>query len=260
MKTRVLTALLIIAVVLYPVAAGGVAFQILELCVIGASSYEWLHSLGGYRKWGLWVTLGVWGWIIGLPWMFAWNPAALYAYIAIGAIAVWSLPVFVSSFDEHDCFCTLSFMGLIGLAYFALAMVATAGQPYLWTLIIATYGSDTGAYFFGRFLGKHKMIPRISPKKTWEGFFGGWLTGFVLAYGASLLYTGLVDPALNLWICVLAPVFAELGDLCFSAFKRSQGIKDFSSLLPGHGGVLDRIDSLLMNFILFGILFTLLMV
>lgn len=121
-------------------------------------------------------------------------------------------------------------------------------------VILSAIMTDTGAYFVGVFFGKTKMNERISPKKTWEGFFGGIIVSFLVcsAVGLALAFSG--HPILdvfgpNRWYNVLilsflTPFFATLGDFVFSAIKRYWGIKDYGKLIPGHGGVLDRLDSI----------------
>ena len=103
------------------------------------------------------------------------------------------------------------------------------------------------------------MNPRISPKKSWEGFAGGIVFGFVLSFVVSFSYVSNLNPVLNTFLCLVCPATAELGDLCFSAIKRHFAVKDFSNLLPGHGGVLDRVDSLLLNIMVFSVLYTIIL-
>ena len=116
--------------------------------------------------------------------------------------------------------------------------------------------NDAFAYFVGVFFGKHKMNPRISPKKTWEGFFGGVFLGgaFCAAFAFIMAATGhpLLEGFLDIphWYHIVAlsfmmPLVSTLGDLVFSSIKRHYEIKDFSNLIPGHGGILDRLDSIL---------------
>lgn len=131
------------------------------------------------------------------------------------------------------------------LATFAVVLTAAEGGE-LWTLafIAVAVAADTGAYAFGLMLGKHKMAPIISPKKTWEGFAGGAGVSLVAGVLLSTLMLG------NTWWFGLifgAAIFltATLGDLVESLIKRDIGIKDMSSWLPGHGGFLDRLDSIL---------------
>lgn len=122
-------------------------------------------------------------------------------------------------------------------------------------VLIGTMFSDIGAYFVGVLFGKHKVNPRISPKKTWEGFYGGIAISFVCSTLFALITSWCGLPILpnldhNHWywillISALMPIFANLGDFTFSAIKRGYGIKDFSNILPGHGGILDRLDSVL---------------
>ena len=118
----------------------------------------------------------------------------------------------------------------------------TYGVEYLIILALATFGTDTGAYFAGMMFGKHKLNPRLSPKKTIEGSIGGMLFGTVLsvAYGA--------------YVCLILTITGQIGDLTFSSIKRTFEVKDYSQLLPGHGGVLDRFDSILFNAMVFGLL------
>ena len=122
----------------------------------------------------------------------------------------------------------------------------------LWPLLLLfaiAWVSDTGAYFVGTFLGKHKMAPKISPKKSWEGFFGGW----IISVGATALYAVIANAILmpeasvslvqfTIMAAVLAPL-SVCGDLFASVIKRQSGIKDYGNIMPGHGGVMDRFDS-----------------
>jgi phosphatidate cytidylyltransferase len=108
------------------------------------------------------------------------------------------------------------------------------------------WAGDTGAYFTGRFLGKHKLFERISPKKTWEGFAGGFVLCMVVAFIVSHYYTNF-DQTTWLVIGGIIAVTGALGDLVESLFKRSIAVKDSGSILPGHGGILDRFDGLFIS-------------
>ena len=108
------------------------------------------------------------------------------------------------------------------------------------------WSNDTGAYFVGRYFGKRKLFERISPKKTWEGFFGGLVVAFIVAFLVSTGYTNLTRIQW-LVIALIIVVTGTLGDLVESMFKRSIHIKDSGSILPGHGGFLDRFDGLYIS-------------
>jgi phosphatidate cytidylyltransferase len=109
----------------------------------------------------------------------------------------------------------------------------------LWT-------NDTGAYLVGISIGKHKLWERISPKKTWEGFFGGLILSMAIGYGISLFYTEL-HYILWMLMAAIVSIFGTMGDLVESAFKRSLDVKDSGSILPGHGGILDRFDGVFLS-------------
>lgn len=122
-------------------------------------------------------------------------------------------------------------------------------------IAVATFVTDAGAYFVGVFFGKHKINPRISPKKTWEGFFGGIVISMIVSFLFAFILALTGNPVLQIfdvehWYLILIlsaiiPIFSTLGDFVFSSLKRHYDIKDFGKLIPGHGGVLDRVDSLL---------------
>jgi phosphatidate cytidylyltransferase len=123
------------------------------------------------------------------------------------------------------------------------------GRDWLFLTIFATFGSDSAAFFVGRFFGKHKLAPAISPKKTREGAAGG-LIGAVLVSLFFLLPTPVqLSSYINWWqiviLGVLVSIFGQLGDLVESLLKRNTGVKDSGNLFPGHGGMLDRMDSII---------------
>jgi phosphatidate cytidylyltransferase len=108
-------------------------------------------------------------------------------------------------------------------------------------------GSDTGAYFAGKAFGKHKLIPKVSPGKTWEGLIGGLLAAVLFAAVASLTFFSELPLQYSIPLAVVLAGVGVLGDLAESAMKRGSNTKDAASILPGHGGLLDRLDSLLLN-------------
>lgn len=121
------------------------------------------------------------------------------------------------------------------------------GSVYVLLPFVAAFSCDSGAYFVGCGLGKHKLAPSLSPKKTVEGSIGGFLSAIVLmlVYGFILKACGYtVNLAVMAVYGFLGALACQLGDLCFSAVKRLFGVKDYSNLIPGHGGMLDRFDSM----------------
>ncbi len=127
-----------------------------------------------------------------------------------------------------------------------LLITKTAGRNWVFLALFTTFASDTTAFFVGRALGKHRLAPRISPGKTWEGAVGGIIGAIIL----SLFFTipnPLYLQGISYWQAILlgllVSIFGQLGDLVESLFKRNMGVKESSKLIPGHGGFLDRIDS-----------------
>jgi phosphatidate cytidylyltransferase len=141
-------------------------------------------------------------------------------------------------------YCALP-LGLIGL-------LRASPEGGWWVLLACTvtWMNDTGAYFAGRAFGRHKLLPKVSPRKTWEGFLGG----LAASIASALILRGLGFHALSFWECgvlgLLAGVIGPMGDLSESLLKRALGFKDSGRLMPGHGGILDRIDALLFNAVL----------
>jgi phosphatidate cytidylyltransferase len=140
--------------------------------------------------------------------------------------------------------------GVAGLAALAPMWVAMAqlfesgalGRELLIFALVLGWAADVGAYFGGRRFGRTKLAPRVSPNKTWEGVLGGLLVGSLVAF-AGLAWFGFSAGAF-LPLCIAALLASVVGDLTESMFKRQVGLKDSGTILPGHGGVLDRIDSL----------------
>ena len=147
--------------------------------------------------------------------------------------------------------CILLFTTLyisMGMLHIRMLHDGKFGLAMVFVALIAAFLTDTGAYFTGYFFGKHKLIPEISPKKTVEGAVGGVITATLsmLVYAWILKFFGIKTNLLNIVITgALTSVISQFGDLSASMIKRGLGIKDYGDIMPGHGGVLDRVDSLL---------------
>ena len=135
----------------------------------------------------------------------------------------------------------------LGLGPIAALRVGPEGLQWVISALVITWANDTCAYFAGRLFGRHKLHPAVSPNKTWEGFAGGAVGSVAGMFIARwVAFPGLITVdcvALGLLGAVLGP----LGDLCESLLKRAHGVKDSGTLIPGHGGLLDRVDALLFN-------------
>lgn len=142
--------------------------------------------------------------------------------------------------------------GWIAVPLFLMSLIAELWQPMIiLAIFLFIWINDTGAYLIGSIFGKHRLFERISPKKSWEGFIGGMAfnLGFsVLCFFFGKHFFGLQDANVWIWIglAVIVTVFGTWGDLIESMIKRTLKIKDSGNLIPGHGGILDRIDSLLL--------------
>ena len=150
----------------------------------------------------------------------------------------------------------VTILGVLYVAFLGGFLVATRvgfeGHPYLSTHLLGYFflvlmGSDTGAYFTGRALGKHKLAPKISPGKTWEGLIGGIIAAAAFAALATFWFFPELPYQYSIPLAIVMAIVGVLGELAESAMKRGANAKDAASVLPGHGGFLDRLDSLLLN-------------
>ncbi|MBP3729565.1 MAG: phosphatidate cytidylyltransferase [Lachnospiraceae bacterium] len=212
-----------------------------------------------YRAMGVWKTslaaAGCMGSCLLLEAVYLrWDGWLLFV-LFLGMVLV--LGTFVFTYPRYTAGqAAMSFFGIVYvpmmLSYLYRIRMMEDGFALIWLVFIASWGCDTLAYCAGRLFGRHKMTPELSPKKTWEGAAGGvlgsGLLGFLyaLAFGSHLGFLGtplLMTPL----ICALGAVISQIGDLAASAIKRSAGVKDYGNLIPGHGGILDRFDSVIIT-------------
>lgn len=139
------------------------------------------------------------------------------------------------------------YLGLM-LSTLMLVRDVDGGRKWFFLGLLSTFAVDTGAYAVGRAIGRHKMAPKISPKKTWEGAAGGAIAGCVAVFALNALFDTGVGVGTIWHLAVAVPPAAILGDLLESWMKRRMGVKDASGLLPGHGGFMDRLDSVVAVF------------
>ena len=248
MLIKTLVALAMIAVVVPIAWIGGIPMQIL-LAVIGALGAYECAALFDTNKY-IMAALGFAA-VVGLYMAPASHLGAV--------IALWLVVLFaIELMDERITTDLVAYMFtmtmLIGLAIRCVQVLYSDPKTAFFVLIYiacACFGCDTGAYFFGVFFGKHKMIPRVSPNKTWEGSVGGYATGAILSFVFGMFFCAHLPLGLRIAASLILPAVAQLGDLAFSSIKRRFQIKDLGNIFPGHGGMLDRVDSIIFCMMVF---------
>jgi phosphatidate cytidylyltransferase len=167
-------------------------------------------------------------------------------YLFICAILLLIYTVLVKNkFTFDDVGFLLASALYVGIGFHFFIATREEGLAYVVYALVIVWTTDSGAYFIGRKLGRNKLWPEISPKKTIEGFVGG----IVVALISAIIFQWIADLEISLIalviVSIVASIFGQLGDLVESAIKRHYGVKDSGKILPGHGGILDRFDSLL---------------
>lgn len=159
-----------------------------------------------------------------------------------------------SLYSVNDGFYMIGGVFFLGISFHLLILLRHIDLMLLIYLLIITIITDTYAYITGLLIGKHKLLECVSPKKTWEGMIGGTIFGVLFA---TVFFNVVIDSQMPLYVIVLMTLFlsilGQFGDLVFSSIKRYFGKKDFSNIMPGHGGILDRFDSII--FVLLGFMF-----
>ena len=252
LKQRILTAL-----VMAPVAIGclfflpNIGFQVFVAAVITVGAWEW-GNFAGFEMPGRYIYAAFIAAMLGVSYFIP-NAIVLIAGCLWWLLSFVLMRQYPNGTERWSNPIAISVIGVLTLVpgFVSLLVLKQTANPNFLILLLffLIWGADIGAYFTGRAFGQRKLAVDVSPGKSWEGFYGGLVIAMCIGI---TMFLWLGKPDLGqfegwLWLVsmVLVIVVSVLGDLVMSMFKRNRGIKDSSNLLPGHGGVLDRIDSLL---------------
>ncbi|HBY94561.1 MAG: phosphatidate cytidylyltransferase [Ardenticatenaceae bacterium] len=249
LATRLLSAVALIPIVALLVWQGGLFFLVLVAVAGGVALWEFYQMMraGGFRPLAVVGAVAFALMLIGANGVDRRLQAFAVVVLVLGGL-LWELASPEAEGKLQGW--ALTTAGALYIGWPLAHAVELRGRPdgLWWVMIVllATWATDTGAYFAGRFFGHHPFSPQYSPKKTWEGVLGGWSLGLVVTALLAWWLLGL-SPAGSFVLGLLLGPAAVYGDLAESMLKRRVGVKDSGSLIPGHGGLLDRLDSLLFT-------------
>ncbi|KXH80012.1 phosphatidate cytidylyltransferase [Sporosarcina sp. HYO08] len=251
MKQRILTAIIAFALFVPFVVVGGLPFTIVIYAIATIGLFELLRmreihllSIEGLLTWFILAVL-----LMPAHWesflLQAWNYTKVEMAFAVVLILLTYTVIVKNRYTfDHAAFSVLAAL-YVGIGFYYFNETRLYGIEYVVYALIVIWTTDSGAYFIGRKIGKRKLWPDISPNKTIEGFVGGILSAIVFACVFQLLYPIAPSYIVLIFVTLIASIVGQLGDLVESALKRHYNVKDSGKLLPGHGGILDRFDSLL---------------
>ena len=241
LRLRILSSLIMAPVILLAVYVGGFAYASVVTCIVGLGFYEWLRLVVPQAREKL-VAIAcamlIFIMTVGLL------SVSLAAVLAVGCV----LALFMLSVRDHDenavwMALGIPYMAGSGLALLSLRASPVHGGALVFYLLLVVWATDIGAFLVGRLVGGAKLAPSISPSKTWAGLAGGMAFAVVIGYLVAHL-SGVLSGVTAIILSPVLAAVAQMGDLFESHFKRRAGVKESGDLIPGHGGVLDRIDGL----------------
>lgn len=246
----------------------GIILVILAILVVGAGGSILFFATGMISLIGLFELyrvmkiqsnpVGVVGYITAISYyVMLWVQEETYITLMIIAALMVLMCIYVFTFPKYKTEeITVAFFGVfyvaVMLSYLYQVRVMADGKYVVWLIFLSSWGCDTCAYCVGMLFGKHKLAPVLSPKKSIEGAIGGVLGATLLGFLYGTLFGTRMEAVTNPQIacalaCAIASVISQIGDLAASAIKRNHDIKDYGHLIPGHGGILDRFDSMLFT-------------
>lgn len=251
MKERIVTAVIALALFVPVVILGGLPFTLAIYLIATVGLYELLRmkdlhlfSIPGLLTWiVLAVMLMPAGWNDWVHETLHYTKIEL-AFVAILLLLIYTVVVKNRFTFDHVAFVILGAL-YVGIGFYYLIETRMIGIEFVVYALMVIWMTDTGAYFTGRKIGKRKLWPEISPNKTIEGFVGGIIWAVVFACIFQLILPIASSYIILIAVTIVASIVGQLGDLVESAIKRHYDVKDSGKLLPGHGGILDRFDSLL---------------
>jgi phosphatidate cytidylyltransferase len=241
LRTRILSALVLAPIALAAIFLGGIVFTLLVVIVAAIAFWEWTAVTGAIEP--FWLRAACVACLAAGLFAVAWSRVE-WAIILIGAPALIAL---IAGSRLRAPFWTglgLAYVAIPCSGFILLRGAEQNGLTAILYLLIVVWVTDIAAYLGGRALGGPKLWPRISPKKTWSGALSG-LAAALVAGGVTVWLSGAGGAAAGVLLAAPLSVASQAGDLLESALKRRFGIKDSGRIIPGHGGVLDRIDGLL---------------